>query len=291
MRLEIRNVSKIYSGKKVLSNIYCEFNAGIYGILGPNGAGKSTLMNIISDNLSADEGNVLYDGNLINEMGREYRKKLGYMPQQQRMYMGFSVIRFMYYMGTLRGMTKKEIVDRSEAVLKQVNMWEHKGKKLGELSGGMRQRVLLAQTILDNPEILLLDEPTAGLDPEERIRIRNLISKISLNRIVLYSTHVVSDIEFIADKIICLKKGVLIAQNEPIELYKELDGKVFLVELCEDELSMLPAGCIISSMAKTREKKLQVRIITDNPLNGVECLPVSANLEDVYLSLFQGEKE
>ncbi len=291
MRLEIKNVSKAYDGKTVLSDIQCNFEAGIYGLLGPNGAGKSTLMNIISDNIAPNQGVVLYDGKSVGDLGREFRKKLGYMPQQQRMYQGFSVLRFLYYMGTLRGMDKKDIKERSELVLKQVNMWEHRKKKLGELSGGMRQRVLLAQTILDNPEILLLDEPTAGLDPEERIRIRNLISKISLNRIVLYSTHVVSDIEFIADKILCLKQGVLIAEKETVELYKDLDGKVFLVELTEEELKTLPADCIVSSMTKTKDKKLQVRVITDSPLQGITSIPVSANLEDVYLALFQGEKE
>lgn len=291
MHLEIRNVSKVYDGKTVLSGIRCDFEAGIYGLLGPNGAGKSTLMNIISDNISPEQGEVLYDGKRIRDLGREFRKKLGYMPQQQRMYQGFSVIRFLYYMGTLRGMSKKDIVERSESVLKQVNMWEHKRKKLGELSGGMRQRVLLAQTILDDPEILLLDEPTAGLDPEERIRIRNLISKISLNRIVLYSTHVVSDIEFIADRILCLKQGEMIAWKETVELYKDMEGRVFQTELDEEELRSLPSDCIISGMTKTKEKKLQVRIITDNPPEGMECMPVSANLEDVYLALFRGEKE
>lgn len=291
MHLEIRNVSKVYDGKTVLSGIQCDFEAGIYGLLGPNGAGKSTLMNIISDNILPEQGEVLYDGKRICDLGREFRKKLGYMPQQQRMYQGFSVIRFLYYMGTLRGMSKKDIVERSESVLNQVNMWEHKAKKLGELSGGMRQRVLLAQTILDNPEILLLDEPTAGLDPEERIRIRNLISKISLNRIVLYSTHVVSDIEFIADRILCLKQGEMIAWKETVELYKDLEGRVFQVELDEEELKSLPPDCIVSGMTKTKEKKLQVRIITDNPLEGIKCMLVSANLEDVYLALFRGEKE
>lgn len=291
MHLEIRNVSKIYDGKTVLSGIQCDFETGIYGLLGPNGAGKSTLMNIISDNIAPEQGEVLYDGKGISELGREFRKKLGYMPQQQRMYQGFSVIRFMYYMGTLRGMSKKDIVERSESVLKQVNMWEHKRKKLGELSGGMRQRVLLAQTILDDPEILLLDEPTAGLDPEERIRIRNLISKISLNRIVLYSTHVVSDIEFIADKILCLKQGKMIAWKETGELYKDLEGKVFQIESGEEELKALPSDCIVSGMAKTREKKLQIRIIADNPPEGFECTSVPASLEDVYLALFRGEDE
>lgn len=291
MKLEIRNVSKAFGTKNALCDINCTLVPGIYGVLGPNGAGKSTLMNIISDNLKADSGTVLFDGADVVKLGKEFRRQLGYMTQQQHMYEGFSVLRFLYYMGALRGMKRADITERTEAVLREVNMWECRKERLGELSGGMRQRVLMAQTILNDPKVLLLDEPTAGLDPQERIRIRNLVSRISLNRIVIYSTHVVSDIEYIADTILCIREGKLIAADTPVKLCERLNGKVFLADVPPNALGGLQGRGIISNLAKGKDGFLRVRIIAGQPPEQFSYMQTAAGLEDVYLALFCDETD
>ena len=211
MKLEIKNLSKTYvKGKpKSLDNLSTEFTSGVYGILGPNGAGKSTLMNIIADNIKADSGEVLYNGENIIKLGKDFRNILGYMPQQQGIYKSFTGRRFLWYMASLKGIPKKEAKERIENVLNLVNLKDHADKKLGAYSGGMKQRILIAQALLNDPEVLLLDEPTAGLDPMERIRIRNFISEIAINKIVIITTHIVSDIQYISKEILLMNKGKL----------------------------------------------------------------------------------
>ena len=219
MELKIQDLCKSYGKKKALWNFTTEFENGIYGILGPNGAGKSTLMNILTDNLLRDSGSVLYDGEEILNLGASYREIMGYMPQQQQLYDTFTVTHFISYMGTLKGMKSRDIQGRMDELLPLLNLQKVRKKKLKELSGGMKQRVLLLQALLNDPKFLILDEPTAGLDPKERIRIRNLISDLSEDRIVLIATHVVSDIEFISKEILLMKNGRLVDQGE-----KMLDG-------------------------------------------------------------------
>lgn len=211
MLLELKNISKSYKkGKRALDDINAELSPGIYGLLGANGAGKTTLMNIITDNISADEGQILYNGTDVRKMGKLWRSKLGYMPQQQGLYDDFTANRFMWYMAALKGLKKKDAQPQIEALLKTVDLQNDAHRKLGGFSGGMKQRILIAQALLGKPEILILDEPTAGLDPKERIRIRNRISEIANDKIVILVTHVVSDIECIADRVILMKNGKLI---------------------------------------------------------------------------------
>ena len=224
MELALNCISKTYKkgSVKALDNFSVTLTPGVYGLLGPNGAGKSTLMNIITDNLNADGGEVVYGGENIKKLGKDYRAVLGYMPQQQGLYDDFTLNRFLWYMAALKGLKKKEAKEKITQLLETVNLTDAAHKKLGSFSGGMKQRALIAQALLNNPEILILDEPTAGLDPKERIRIRNFISEIAEDKIVLISTHVVSDIEFIAKEIILLKKGQLISHDSPNKLTKEL---------------------------------------------------------------------
>ena len=223
--LEIRNLRKTYGKKVALKNFNYDFKDGIYGMLGANGAGKSTLMNLLTDNLKRDSGQIFYDGEEILKMGNRYLEKVGYMPQQQRIYENFSARMFLFYMAELKGIRKKEAKSQIGQLLDIVNLSAAADKKIGSFSGGMKQRVLLAQALLGNPKILILDEPTAGLDPKERVNLRNYIHRLSRNKIILLATHVVGDVESIADKILILKQGELVADAGPQHLIHQVNGK------------------------------------------------------------------
>ena len=192
------------------------------GILGANGAGKSTLMNLISDNIKRDGGSITFDGREILEMGKDFRKVLGYMPQQQGIYDKMTAISFVSYMARLKGLKGKEMQAQVEESLKLCNLWNVKNKAVDQFSGGMKQRVLLAQALLGDPKVLILDEPTAGLDPKERVRIRGFIKELAKDRIVLLATHIVSDIESIADEVLLMKKGKLLRMDTPASLISSL---------------------------------------------------------------------
>lgn len=206
-KLELIKLNKQFKDVKALNDINYTFHDGIYGLLDPNGAGKSSLINAITDNIKRDSGSILWNGNEILGLGRKYRNELGYMPQQQGYYGKFTAYAFMMYLAGLKGLDKKEVKNRTEELLNEVNMYEFRNKTLEKMSGGMKQRVLLAQSLLNNPSLLVLDEPTAGVDPQERVNIRNYIHSIAKDRIVLISTHIISDIEMIADEIIIMNHG------------------------------------------------------------------------------------
>lgn len=222
MRLEIQNLIKRYGNITVLNSFSITFEPGIYGILGANGAGKSTLMNLITDNIKRDGGSIAFDGKDILEMGKNFRKVLGYMPQQQGIYERMTAISFISYMARLKGLKGTEMHVQVEEVLKLCNLWDVKNKAVGQFSGGMKQRVLLAQALLGEPKVLILDEPTAGLDPKERVRIRTFIQELAKDRIVLLATHIVSDIESISDKVLLMKKGELLKIDTPANLIASL---------------------------------------------------------------------
>lgn len=224
--LKIKNLVKKYGDFIAINGISLELNEGIIGILGANGAGKSTLLNLITDNIKRTSGEILYNGTDILSLGAGYRKKVGYTPQLQGMYEDFTAGQFMRYIGALKGMKHSVCKRETVELLEVVGLKDHASKKLGSFSGGMRQRVLLAAAMLDDPEILILDEPTAGLDPEERIRLRNHIAEIATSRIVLLATHIVSDIESVAEKVILMKKGEIIKYASPRELIDEIRDKL-----------------------------------------------------------------
>ncbi|MBO5954197.1 MAG: ABC transporter ATP-binding protein [Oscillospiraceae bacterium] len=287
MELRIENLTKAYGRKVALRNFTATLSSGIYGLLGPNGAGKSTMMKILTENLSADKGQILVDGIPSDKLGADYRALLGYMPQQQGLYPHFTARRFLYYIAGLKGMTKSRATEEVERAAAMVNMTEYLDKRLGTYSGGMKQRILIAQAVLGSPKILILDEPTAGLDPKERIRIRNLISQISMDRIVILATHVVSDVEYIAKEILMLKDGCLISQLRPSALLQQMKGKVFEICVPEDRVEEVQSRYLVGNIRKDETDRIWARVIGNQKPNEAQAQEVMPTLEDVYLYTFE----
>lgn len=222
MELQLTDVTKRYGDKVALNQFSYTFGQGIYGILGANGAGKSTMMNLITDNLRRDGGSITFDGQDVKILGAAFRRALGYMTQQQGLYEGMTAESFLVYMARLKEIPRKAVRGEIDRVLEMTNLTDVRHKKLGGFSGGMKQRALLAQALLGDPKVLILDEPTAGLDPRERARLRDHIYRLSQDRIVLLATHIVSDIEAISDSILLMKEGKLLRSGTARELIESL---------------------------------------------------------------------
>lgn len=282
VKLEFKHVTKQYGEKKALDDFSAVLTPGIYGLLGPNGAGKSTLMNLLTDNVKRTSGEIFYQGEEILKSGAKFRAKIGYMPQQQGMYEQFSGERFLYYIASLKGVKKNEAKQQIEKYLDLVGLKKDSKRKIGGYSGGMKQRLMFVAALLGEPEILILDEPTAGLDPEERIKIRNYVSELSGQRIVILATHVVSDIECIASKILLLYAGKLIAEDTPGKLIESVSDKVFEKICTHEELKQLmkeyPKGNVAQGVSG-----MHYRIVQDTCPDGFVPAEGTPNLEDVYL--------
>ena len=291
MTLSFDNISKSYGSTHALTQFSITLKTGVYALLGPNGSGKSTLMNILTDNLKADSGEITYtddSGNTENvlHMGVRFREKLGFMPQYPGLYPNFTVERFMWYMAALKGMKKEEAKKQIPEILAAVELDDVPKRKIDALSGGMKQRLTLAQAVLGDPEILILDEPTAGLDPKQRIAIRNYISKIAFNKIVLIATHVVPDIEFIARDIIMLKKGVIVDNAPPHNLTKKIEGKVWNVPCSESDVQIMQDKFRVTNIARDEETgDVLLRVLADEQPTDISKLMVPT-LEDYYLYVF-----
>ncbi|MBD5130043.1 MAG: ABC transporter ATP-binding protein [Ruminococcaceae bacterium] len=288
MELSISGLTKKYGTTLALNNFDYTFTAGVYGLLGPNGAGKSTLMNIITDNLKPSGGEVKFDGKPTTENAKtaaEFRAELGFMPQQQGLYPNFTLERFLYYMAALKGLEKSIAREQIKKIVRSVNLEGCEKKRLGGFSGGMKQRALIAQAMLGDPKIIILDEPTAGLDPKERIRIRNLIAEIAFEKIVIIATHVVSDIEFIAKEVLLLKKGKLIDSGAPHLLCEKISGKVFEITASGSDLGGISEKYKIGNISKD-EDNIYVRIISENAPEEYNYKFKKPDLEDLYLYYF-----
>ncbi|KLU62375.1 putative ABC transporter ATP-binding protein YxlF [Peptococcaceae bacterium CEB3] len=290
MNLTIEKVAKRYKDKWAVKDFSTELESGVYGLLGPNGSGKTTLMRILVDILRPTSGRILLDGQDIHVLGDRYRDLLGYLPQDLGFYKNFNARRFLMYIAALKGIPKKEAVKKVDEVLERVNLKEESHRKIGTFSGGMRQRLGIAQAILNDPEIMILDEPTAGLDPRERIRFRNLISELSGRRIVFLSTHIVADIEYIATDTLLMKEGCLIKRGTPSDMTREIRGKVWQMEVPAEVLEEIKDQYKVGSTRRRESGMIEARIISDHkPLP--EALSVEPGFEDMYLYYFDREAE
>ena len=282
MEIRISHLTKRFGDKTALDDVSLTLDAGVHALLGPNGAGKSTLINILTDSIERDKGEVLYNDYEITSLGAKYRELLGYMPQQQRLYDNYTAEEFLKYMAAVKGIAPARAREQIAELLKVVNLWEVRRKKVGGFSGGMKQRVLLAQALLGEPSILILVEPTAGLDPSERINIRNYIATVAQKMIVLFATHVVSDIECIAKDVIMIRDGRICKTGTPMELIDGMQGKVGELPCKLEDLEQLQTKYCVGNVYQRREG-LRVRIVGDELPE--EALPVkdSIDLEDVYM--------
>lgn len=300
MVLQFHNISKSYGKTCALIDFSAQLTPGVYALLGPNGSGKTTLMNILTGNLKADAGNITFAEGQgqpedITAMGKRFRKLLGFMPQYPGMYGNFTLEEFLQYVATLKnvgeelpGQQRNELIrSQIDGVLQAVELSDVSHRRISTLSGGMKQRLALAQAVLGDPKILILDEPTAGLDPKQRIAVRNYISRIALNKIVIIATHVVSDVEFIAKEIIMLRKGKIVNMVSPQDLLRELDGKVWEVCVEQGQIADMQSNFAVTSIA-TSEKhagKAVLRVLSDaQPTE--DAVILTPTLEDYYLYVF-----
>ena len=277
--LKIESLSKKFGKKEALSDVNLELDSGIYGLLGDNGAGKSTLMRLLVGVDTPTRGHILYEGEDISQLKEKYRGLLGYMPQEFAVFPGFTAGEFLTYMGALKGLSKRELKEKIPRVLAFVNLEDVKDKKVSTFSGGMKRRVGIAQALLNDPKILILDEPTAGLDPGERIRFSNILSNMSKDKIILFSTHIISDIEAITKSIIILNDGKIRAKTTSDKLIEKMEGLVFEATLPFSELAAYEKKVQIIRMRYEGER-LKIRY-TGDAFEGAR--PVQANLEDYYI--------
>ncbi|WP_425549050.1 ABC transporter ATP-binding protein [Amphibacillus indicireducens] len=287
LKLVIENVSKKYNDKWAVREFNAEMTDGVYGLLGPNGSGKTTLMRMLASILKPTSGRILLDDQDIRTLDETYRDVLGYLPQEFGLYQNFTAERFLAYFASLKGLDKNIAKEKIAEVLALVNLTEHKRKKTKTFSGGMKRRLGIAQALLNDPKILIVDEPTAGLDPKERIHFRNLISNISRERIVILSTHIVSDIEFIAKDILIMDQGVLKERSDLAGLLSGMKGKVWEASMTETEFASLQGQYKIGNIQRN-EDGVKLRLISDEKPHA-QAVEVLATLEDVYLYYFGEE--
>ena len=287
MELRLDRLTKQYKQKLAVDRVDMELKCGVYGLLGANGAGKTTLMRMICDIQTPTSGEIFYNGQNIKKMGEEYRNVLGYLPQNFGYYPEFTAYKFLLYIASLKGLGKKQARLRALELLDMVGLCNERERKIKTLSGGMKQRLGIAQAMLNEPELLILDEPTAGLDPKERVRFRNLISSFSRNKIVLLSTHIVPDVEYIADKILVMKDGKFLHRGAPEVITREARGLVWECRVDSKDAVRYVEKYNVGNL-KNAGKETVLRIISDTrPMEG--AAEAEPTLEDLYLYYFSEE--
>ena len=281
MKLSIENVGKRYSGNVwALRRFSLELKPGVLGLLGPNGAGKTTLMNILATITRASEGTVMWNDADVAKDPNALRAVLGYLPQDFGVYPNLSAQEFLEYLAAVKGLDAAAARRRIDQLLNVVNLADVRGRPLGGFSGGMKQRVGIAQALLNDTRLLIVDEPTAGLDPEERVRFRNLLSDLSGERIVILSTHIVSDVEATATDIALISNGALVAHASPEDLLQRVDGRVWEWVIPSADLNAVKQVYRVSNTAR-RSDGVHVRVLSEEPPQGAR--PVAPTLEDAYL--------
>jgi len=284
MQLRVENLSKSYRGNvQALRGVNLALKPGVLGLLGPNGAGKSTLMRILATITRPSSGRVLWNDSDIAQHPDALRSSLGYLPQDFGVYPNLDAVEFLNYLAAVKGIPAADARQRISEVIALVNLGDAAKRPLGGYSGGMRQRVGIAQALLNDPQLLIVDEPTAGLDPEERVRFRNLLSELSGERLVILSTHIVSDVEAVATEIAILAHGQLLVHGAPETLLAGVTGKIWEVVVPSAELSALRAKHLISSTAH-RADGVHARVVSDSAPSA-SARPLEPSLEDAYLSV------
>ncbi|MGX1983620.1 ABC-type multidrug transport system ATPase subunit [Thermolongibacillus altinsuensis] len=285
--LVVNHVSKSYGKFEALKDINLEFSNGVYGLLAPNGAGKTTLIKMLTTLIFPSKGEILYNGTNITRLGEKYRELLGYLPQEFGYYKNYSPKQFLEYIGALKGMDKKVLEKRIDDLLKLVALEDVATKKMKKFSGGMIQRVGIAQAMLNDPKILILDEPTAGLDPKERVRFRNLLSELARDRIVILSTHIVSDVESIANEIIMIKDKQVLYKGSIDEICKIIAGMVYETSIPYEQAAMFKKE-VFSLSEKQEDGLLKIRFISKKAPEPT-WTAVKPNLEDVFLYVYRDD--
>ena len=284
MELSLDRLSKQYDSKIAVDSISATLTPGVYGLLGANGAGKTTLMRMLCGILEPTLGEVLFNDHEITAMGATYRNMLGYLPQDFGYYPNYTAMEFMLYMAALKGIPRNIAVKRIKKLLTTVDLNHVASKRIRTFSGGMKQRVGIAQALLNNPKVLILDEPTAGLDPKERVRFRNLLSEYAGDKIVILSTHIVSDIEAIADEVLLMKKGRIVQRGTVPELVQKAQGRVWELAVSPRETQMWQAQATVANL-RHEGNHVVLRIVSDK-MPSQSAVPCSASLEYLYLYYF-----
>lgn len=288
MELTLDRLTREFGPKIAVDRVSARLTPGVYGLLGANGAGKTTLMRMVCGVLRPTSGEVRYDGAPVSRLGDAYRARLGYLPQDFGYYPEFTALDFMEYVASLKGVDRRQARERSLELLDTVGLAGEERRRIRTFSGGMKQRLGIAQAVLNEPEVLVLDEPTAGLDPKERVRFRNLIASFAKDKIVLLSTHIVSDVEYIADRIVMMRSGQIVLEGAPDEVVRAVSGKVWEARVAAAEADRLAERLTVGNVHYLEGGEALVRIVCDErPVEGAR--PVEPTLEDLYLHTFADE--